>query len=129
MIVDTSAVLAIFFGEDDAALYSDALSAPSPKYMFAATYLEAANILDNRVPESSLDLDDFLRESGIELVPVSVVQSRDARRAYRHYGKGRHPARLNFGDCFAYALAKATGEPLLFKGEDFSETDIASALD
>jgi ribonuclease VapC len=79
-----------------------------------------------RGPAGANELDNFLRRGGIEIVPVDVDQVRIARDAFRRFGKGRHPASLNFGDCFSYALAKALGEPLLFKGGDFARTDIVA---
>jgi ribonuclease VapC len=96
----------------------------------AATFLESPIVVDaNRDPILSRTLDDFTRDAGISIEPVTETQARIARDAYRDYGKGSgHPAQLNFGDCFAYALARATGEPLLFKGDDFIHTDITPAL-
>ncbi len=96
--------------------------------MSAANFLEAALVLEGRAGEErGGDLDRFLESTGVELEPVTVEQARRAREAWRRYGKGNHPAGLNFGDCFAYALADATREPLLFKGEDFALTDIDPA--
>ncbi len=98
--------------------------------MSVATFLETSIVVDaRRDPISSTALDEFCKECGIKFVPVDETQVRVAREAYRNYGKGSgHKARLNFGDCFAYALAKATDESLLYKGDDFSKTDVASAL-
>lgn len=127
MIVDSSAILAILFGESDAPALVDKLLAAPTRRLSAANYLEIAIKLDNVLPASAIELDDFLRDAQIQIVDVSVEQARIARQAYRHYGKGRHPAALNFGDCFAYALAKAHAMPLLFKGNDFSRTDVRNA--
>ena len=98
--------------------------------MSAATYFETAIVVDAlRQPLVSRRLDDFVQESAITIESVTVDQARIARDAYRDFGEGSgHPAALNFGDCFAYALARSTGEPLLFKGNDFSHTDVKSAL-
>jgi len=91
--------------------------------------VEATVVLDARIGgDSHEELDAFLSGAGIEIEPVSTMQARIAREAYRAYGKGNHVAGLNFGDCFSYALARVTGQPLLFKGEDFSRTDIIPAL-
>jgi ribonuclease VapC len=96
------------------------------RLMSAASYLEAAIIIEDRFGyEGARDLRLFMVEAAIEVVPVTLEQAEIAREAYRAYGRGNHPARLNFGDCFAYALAKSSAEPLLFKGDDFSRTDIA----
>jgi ribonuclease VapC len=96
--------------------------------MSAANYLEAAIIIDDRLgPEGAKDLGLLVATADIEVVPVTLAQAEIAREAYRRFGKGNHPARLNYGDCFAYALAKESGEPLLFKGGDFGQTDIARA--
>ena len=96
--------------------------------MSAANFLEAAIVIESRGgPAAGAELDRFLETAGIALVDVSSEQVQAARRAWRRFGKGNHPAGLNFGDCFAYALAKSSGEPLLFKGEDFAQTDIEVA--
>ena len=130
MIVDSSAIIALIRQEQDAATYARALEAAASRKMSAANFLEAAIVLDSRRdPTQGRRFDNLLRESKIELVALEESQARIAREAYRDFGKGSgHPAQLNFGDCFAYALAKATGEPLLYKGSDFSHTDVASAL-
>lgn len=130
MIVDTSAVIAILRGEADADRYVEALSTATAPLMSAATYLETAVVVDgNRDPVLSGRLDDLLDAAEISVEPVTRGQAEIARRAYRDFGKGSgHPARLNFGDCFAYALARDTGAPLLFKGDDFSRTDVLPAL-
>jgi ribonuclease VapC len=130
MIVDSSALIAILRGEADAAAYTDAIEAADALRISAATLLEAAIVVDgSRDPILSRRLDDLLTETAIGIEPFTEAQANIARQAYRDYGRGSgHPAQLNFGDCFAYALARATGEPLLFKGDDFRHTDIAPAL-
>ena len=130
MIVDTSALLAIVMAEPDAdhfrqkILQSDSL----PK-MSAASYLEAGIVIDGRKnPSVSRDLDWLIDEVEIEIVDITVEHAKIARAAYRDYGKGSgHKAQLNFGDCFSYALASQTREPILFKGNDFSQSDLQSA--
>jgi ribonuclease VapC len=130
MIVDTSVIIAILRGEADADTLTRALQEAPTRHISAATYVEAAIITDsNRNPVLSRRFDDLLRESEIGIEPVTLHQARIAREAYRDFGKGRHRAGLNFGDCFAYALAKAAREPLLFKGDDLRHTDVESAED
>lgn len=131
MIVDTSALVAIFLGEPEARPFSEAIEAAARPRISAATYLETGILADTKHnPVASRRLDDFISEARLTIEPVTEQQARIARDAYRDFGKGSgHPARLNFGDCFAYALAKAAREPLLFKGNDFPHTDITSALD
>jgi ribonuclease VapC len=131
MILDTSAVIAILRDEPEAALFARAIQDAGYRRISAVNYVEAAAVIDgSRDPVASRQFDDLLREARVTIEPVTQVQARIARDAYRDFGKGSgHPARLNFGDCFAYALARALGEPLLFKGEDFPHTDIANALD
>jgi ribonuclease VapC len=130
VIVDSSALIAILRDESDAALYAEAIEAAALVRLSAASFLETAIVIDgSRNPTASRRLDDLMREGGISIEPVTEFEARIARDAYRDYGKGSgHPAQLNFGDCFAYALARATGEPLLFKGKDFIHTDVAPAL-
>lgn len=128
MIVDSSAVLAILFGEADARRHASAIMAAYPCRMSVANVLEASIALERRGGATAAhELDALLERAEIELVPVTVEHLEAARRAWRRFGKGNHPAALNFGDCFAYALARTTGEPLLFKGGDFSQTDIEAA--
>lgn len=125
MIIDSSAVVAILELEGDARQLAAAIEESQDRRMSVVSYVEAAIVLDSRLnPSLSRRLDDFVRETEVVLEPVTVEQARLAREAYRDYGKGRHRAGLNFGDCFAYALAKDKGEPLLFKGDDFRRTDI-----
>ena len=128
MIVDSSAVLAILFSEPDARHHAGAIMAASPCRMSVANVLEASIVAEARGGDTAAhELDTLLQTAGVELVPVSVEHLEAARRAWCRFGKGNHPAALNFGDCFAYALAKTAGEPLLFKGEDFAQTDIEAA--
>ena len=128
MIVDTSAILAILFGESDADRYDNAIARASFRRMSVASYVEAAIVLESRLGlEAGPNLDAYLIEAKIELEPVTPDQVVAARRAWRRFGKGNHPASLNFGDCFAYAIAETTGERLLFKGRDFEFTDVESA--
>ena len=128
MIVDTAAVLAILFDEPDADRYARAIAEAPRCRMSVAGYLEAAIVLESRAgPDAAHELDRLIERAAIELAPVTADHAQAARRAWRRFGKGNHPAGLNFGDCFAYALAEATGEPLLFKGGDFARTDIEAA--
>ena len=128
MIVDSSALLAILFSEPDARRHASAIMAASPCRMSVANVLEASIVVECRGGDTAAhELDTLMESAQIELVSVTVEHLEAARRAWRRFGKGNHPAALNFGDCFAYALAKATGEPLLFKGEDFAQTDIEAA--
>ena len=125
MIVDTSAVLAILFGEREARRCDEAIAQAPRCRMSAVSFLEAAIVLESRSgAEAGHELDAFLEAAAIDLAPVTPDQAAAARRAWRRFGKGNHPAGLNFGDCFSYALAESEREPLLFKGEDFARTDI-----
>lgn len=130
MIVDTSALIAILRDEPEAPACARAIEAASRRRVSAANFVEAAIVIDgSRDPVASRRFDDLLREAQAEIEPVTEAQARIAREAYRDFGRGSgHPARLNFGDCFAYALARTTGEPLLFKGDDFTHTDVIPAL-
>ncbi len=128
MIIDSSALLAVLYRESDAERYEE-LMATSKCRLSIANALEVAIVVENRGGAvASQELDAFVESTDIELVPVTGAHFAAARRAWRLFGKGRHPAALNFGDCFAYALAAVAGEPLLFKGEDFSRTDVQAAL-
>ena len=130
MIVDTSALLAILYQEEDAERFVTALVTAPVCRISAANFLEAAiNVDTHGDPEASRQLDAFIRQAGIEIAAVTLDQAQIARQAYLDFGKGRHKAALNFGDCFAYALARATGEPLLFKGNDFSYTDLVPSTE
>jgi ribonuclease VapC len=130
MILDTSALIAILRDEPEARAFAVAIADADHRRLSAANYLEAAIVIDgSRDPVASRRFDDLLREGGIAIEPVTEEQAKIAREAYRDFGRGSgHAARLNFGDCFAYALAKASGEPLLFKGDDFQHTGIAQYL-
>jgi ribonuclease VapC len=129
MIIDTSALLAILFAEDDAEIYASAITSAEVRLMSAANYLEAGIVIDNQIgPIAGRQFDALISRADIHVDAVTREQADIARQAYLDYGKGNHPAHLNFGDCFAYALAKHTGQPLLFKGDDFSKTDISPAL-
>jgi len=129
MIVDTSAVLAVLFNEKDAETYARAISEAETRRMSAASFVETAVVVEGQTREAgSRQFDAFFRRARIAIEPFTVEQAHIARQAFHDFGKGRHPAGLNFGDCFAYALAKVTGEPLLFKGEDFSKTDVRAAV-
>jgi ribonuclease VapC len=128
VIIDTSAVAAILLAEPDAARYERAISTAWPRRMSMVALLETTMVIEGRSgPEAGNDLDLFLQEADIELTPVTREQVEAARRAWRRFGKGNHPAALNFGDCLAYALASTTREPLLFKGDDFARTDVEAA--
>ena len=128
MIVDTSAVLAILLQEADARRYAEAIRTASRSRMSVANVLEASIVVESRGGAAAgRELDIFLNRAGMELVPVTIEHVDSARHAWRRFGKGNHPAPLNFGDCFAYALADVSGETLLFKGDDFSQTDIRAA--
>jgi ribonuclease VapC len=123
-------MVAILRYESDALMFAESIERAAVVRISAANFLETAIVIDaNRSPISSRRVDDFVIESRLRIEPVTETQARIARQAYRDFGRGSgQPAGLNFGDCFAYALAKATGEPLLYKGNDFSRTDVASAL-
>ena len=128
MIIDTSAILAILFEEPDAECFATAIAAASSRRISAATLLETTIVLESRSgPAAAHELDALLRRAQIELEPVTPEQAQTARQSWRTFGKGNHPAELNFGDLFAYALAKATREPILFKACDFKLTDIPAA--
>ncbi|TWG90058.1 ribonuclease VapC [Mesorhizobium sp. J18] len=129
MVIDTSAIAAIAFDEPEARGFHERIADDPVRLISAATVLEAAMVIEARLGEAGgADLDLWLHKTGAEIVAVSAEHADQARRAWRRYGKGRHPAALNYGDCFSYALAKLSGEPLLFKGDDFSQTDISSAV-
>ena len=131
MIVDTSAIIAILRGEDDAEVYARALAAGDVRRLSAASYLECGIVLDTqRDPIVSRGLDNLLEEAEFVIEPVTERQARLARVAYADFGKGSgHPAGLNFGDCLSYALAQDLREPLLWKGDDFGHTGVRSALE
>jgi ribonuclease VapC len=123
--MDSSAVIAILRDEPEAAAMAEAMLRARTCRISAASFVESAIVIDgSRDPIASRRFDDFFREAPIVVEAVTPQQARIAREAYRDFGKGRHRAGLNFGDCFAYALAKDKGEPLLFKGDDFRHTDV-----
>ncbi len=130
MIVDSSALVAILRLEPDAGRYNDAIAAAGRPRISAVNYVEAAIVVESsRDPVATRRFDQFVAMSELSVVPVTASQALVARAAYRDFGKGSgHPAKLNFGDCFAYALAAESGEPLLFKGDDFGHTDVTAAL-
>jgi ribonuclease VapC len=128
MVVDTSALLAIFLGEAERAQFLDLISQAETRYISAANVLETGIVLETRRGEAGgREFDLFLHLAQLEVVPTDSEQIEIARIAWRKYRKGRHLAGLNFGDCFAYALAKVMDEPLLFKGNDFIHTDLSPA--
>lgn len=127
MVIDTSAILAIAFDEPEASDFEGKIVADPVRLISAATVLEAAIVIEARLGEAAgRELDLWFHKADVEIVAVDARQAEIARRAWRQYGKGRHPAGLDYGDCFSYALAAIRREPLLFKGEDFSKTDIGS---
>ena len=129
MVIDSSAALAILLGEVDDETFADAIEADPTRIMSAVSVLETSIVVEARKgPVAGRELDLLLHRGRIDVVPFNAHQLELAREAYRSFGKGYHPAALNFGDCCAYALASASGEPLLFKGHDFTQTDIPNAL-
>jgi ribonuclease VapC len=129
MVLDTSALLAIYFKETDSERFEAAILNSPTTLISAGTLLEAGIVVEARHRRAgSIELDRLLRTLGVTTMSVDAEQVEVGRGAFRKYGKGRHPASLNYGDCFAYALAITIGEPLLFKGHDFSETDVVDAL-
>lgn len=130
MIADTSALVAILLGEPEEDLFAELL-ATGPSSMSAANWLEAAMVAEGRGPRPlSAEFDRLVEDLGLEIEPVTHQQAKVARLAFRRYGRGSgSPARLNFGDCFAYALSSVTGEALLFKGDGFAHTDVLRAVD
>ncbi len=130
MILDTSAVVAILNDEPERSAFAAAITNAARVSMSAATYLEAGIVVDAlKRSDLSRELDDFLLDNKVDISPFTPAQARIAREAYRDFGKGSgHAARLNYGDCIAYALAKDLREPLLFKGTDFAHTDVKRAV-
>ena len=129
MVIDTSALIAILFGEPEALSFTRAIADESRKLISAFNALESGIVVEARKGEAGgRELDLLLHRAQIEIVAMNADQAELARAAWRKYGKGNHPAGLNIGDCCAYALAKYSGEPLLFKGNDFSQTDIRAAI-
>ena len=129
MVIDTSALLAILQDEPERRALNEAIEAADSRRLSLASFVELSIVIETRFGAAGQrDLDLFLERAGVEIVPVDVEQARAARRAYSRFGRGRHAAGINFGDCFSYALAQVLGEPLLFKGDDFSKTDVAAVL-
>ena len=125
MIIDSSALIAILMGEQEAARFSRAIAEDSRRYISTFSLLETGIVIEARKGESGgRELDLLIHRAQIETIPFTQDQYEAARKAWREYGRGNHPAGLNIGDCCSYALSRITGEPLLFKGEDFSKTDI-----
>ncbi len=127
MTVDTSAVIAVLFDEPERLEFITRITASERKLISAVSVLEATLVLESRNRDNAQDLDLFLHRADVEVVPFDVDQLALARDAFRRFGKGRHRAGLNFGDCAAYALSQLSGEPLLFKGTDFAATGVANA--
>jgi ribonuclease VapC len=129
VIVDTSVLVAILSREQGFELLDDAITRAPSCRLSAAGFVETSIVVESRGgADARRFLESLLRRAAISIEPVTVEQALLAREAFFDYGKGRHPAGLNFGDCFSYALAKFTGEPLLFKGDDFRKTDVIPAL-
>ena len=128
MVIDTSAIVAIALNEPESESFEQRIADAPVRLISAATVLEAAMVIETRLgTPGGIELDFWLHKVEVEIVPVDAEQADQARRAWRRFGKGRHPAGLNFGDCFPYALSALTQEPLLYKGDDFSKTDIEAA--
>jgi len=128
MIVDTSALVAVLYGEPEGARFMEIIHDADICRLSVANYLELSMVIEKQLgPDGARQADAFIRRAAITIEPVTVEQGYVAKQAFLDFGKGRHAAQLNFGDCFAYALAKAMDEPLLFKGDDFSRTDVGSA--
>jgi ribonuclease VapC len=125
MVIDTSALAAIFFAEPERERFLAAITSANTRLISAASVLETGMVIESRQGEpAGREFDLFVVRANLQIVPVDAEQADLARSAWRKFGKGRHPAALNFGDCFSYALAKSAGEPLLAKGTDFASTDI-----
>jgi ribonuclease VapC len=125
MVIGTSALLAVLLDEPERRAFNEAIEAAESRMMSAATFVEASIVIESRFgAEGIRDLDLFLERAGIGLAAVDAEQAQVARRAFSRFGKRRHRAGLNYGDCFAYALAIVLGEPLLYKGDDFGRTDV-----
>lgn len=128
MVIDTSALVAMLSDEPEADVFEAAVEADGTRLMSTASYLETAIVIEARFGEpGGRELDLWLHRAAVDLVAVDADQADVARVAYRTCGKGRHRAALNYGDCFSYALAKVSNQPLLFKGDDFAQTDIGGS--
>ena len=128
MVIDTSALLAILQNEPERRPFNEEIATADNRLVSAATYVECSMIVESRYgAEGVRDLDHFIARAQITIVPVDAEQARIARDAFRRYGKGRHRARLNYGDCMTYATARVADRPLLFVGDDFARTDIEAA--
>ena len=128
MIVDTSALVAVLYGEPEARGFVERIRAADVCRISVANHVELSMVVESQLgPNGTRQADAFLRRAGFVIEPVTIEQGDLARQAFLDFGKGWHKAGLNFGDCFAYALARATGEALLFKGDDFALTDIRRA--
>ncbi len=129
MVLDTSALLALLLDEPEAEEFRAAVEEDTIRLVSAATLLETALVIEVRKGEpGGRELDALVHKAEVVVVPVDAEHVSEARKAYRRFGKGRHAAGLNFGDVFAYALARTSGEPLLFKGDDFAKTDIGRVI-
>ena len=129
MVLDTSAIIAILFNEPDAEVLERRIVDDPVRLVSAASVIEATIIIESRLGDAGgREFDLWLQRASIEVVPVDVDQAEMARRGWRRFGKGRHPAGLNYGDCFSYALAVTRDEPLLFKGNDFARTDVKRCI-
>ena len=127
MVLDTSALLAILQDEPERRPFNEAIEAAEARSMSTATFVETSIVIESRYGAEGLRaLDSLIAKAAIDLVPVDADQAQIARAAFSRFGRGRHPAGLNYGDCFSYALAKALGEPLLYKGSDFARTDVTA---
>ncbi|MCG6943350.1 MAG: type II toxin-antitoxin system VapC family toxin [Thiohalocapsa sp.] len=129
MVIDTSALVAILQDEPERRRFNEAIEAAAQRRISTATLVEISIVMEARYGADGVrDLDLFLAEASIEPIAVDAKQAQTAREAFRRFGKGRHPAGLNFGDCFSYALSRVLDEPLLFKGQDFPQTDVDAAV-
>jgi ribonuclease VapC len=130
VILDTSAIIAILYREPEAATFAQQIHDADTCRISVASYVELSLVIENQLgPDGMRQAEAFFRRAGVVIEPVTLDQGELARQAFLDFGKGRHKAGLNFGDCFSYALAKARGEPLLFKGDDFAATDVMAALE
>jgi ribonuclease VapC len=129
MVIDTSALLAVLFAEPEGEAFAEAIEADQKRLVSAASALEAAIVVEVRKgPAGGRELDLLFHRARVDILAFAEAQVEIARDAWRRFGRGNHPANLNFGDCFSYALSKSSGEPLLFKGDDFSKTDVSRVL-